>query len=87
MPADINEIKELAKRFSPDQIESCIIQQMKTGENVCLRNESTEYTIGELTKAEFIRGLTEKGMGLADAMRELARRMRLIQAGKEGEGK
>lgn len=87
MPSDISEIKELAKRFNPDQIESCIVQQMKTGENVCLRSQSTEFIISELAKAEFIRGLTEKGMGLADAMRELARRMRLIQAGKEGEGK
>jgi hypothetical protein len=76
---DIKEIRELAQRFSPDQIEQCIGQQLETGANVCLRNESTEKVINELAKAQFIRELTEQGMALPDALRELARRMREIQ--------
>jgi hypothetical protein len=76
---DIKEIRELAQRFSPDQIEQCIGQQLETGANVCLRSESTEKVINELAKAQFIRELTEQGMALPDALRELARRMREIQ--------
>jgi len=83
MDMDVREIKELAKRFSPEEIEGCITQQIKTGENVCLKNEPAQKTIDELSKAEFIKGLIEKGMSLADALRELAKKMRLLQKGFE----
>ncbi len=76
----LSEIKELAKRFSPEEIEGCITQQLETGENICLRDESTERIINELSKARFIRDLMDKGYSLADALRELARRIRQIQA-------
>ncbi len=75
------EIKELARRFTPEQIESCITQQIETGENVCLRSESAEKVIRELAKAEFIKRQMASGMSLADALRELARRMRQAQKG------
>ncbi len=84
MGIDISEIKELAKRFSPEEIEGCITQQIETGENVCLKDESSEKVINELSKAEFVRDLMEKGMNLADALRELAKRMRRIQGVAEG---
>lgn len=45
---DIKEIKELIKKFSPKQIEGCITQQIETGENICLRDASSEKIIGEL---------------------------------------
>lgn len=76
---DIREIKQLSERYAPEQIEGCISQQMETGRNVCLRNETTETIINELSKAQFIRELIDKGMTMADALRELARRMRMLQ--------
>ena len=76
---DIKEIRELARRFSPEQIEQCIGQQIETGANVCLRDEATEKIINELAKAQFIRELLEKGMSFPDALRKLARRMRELQ--------
>jgi len=85
MDLDIKEIKELARKFRPEEIEGCITQQLKSGENICLRDESSEKIINELSKAEFVRRLMEKGMGLPDALRELARRMRVVQKGFEGE--
>jgi hypothetical protein len=78
MTLDLKEIRELAKRFSPEQIECCIEQQLETGSNVCIRNESEEKMINELAKAQFIRERIEEGLSLADALRDLARRMRLI---------
>lgn len=82
---NVREIRDLAKKFSPDQIEECITQQIETGENVCLRDYSTQVVVGELAKAEFIKKLMGDGMSLADALRELARRMRLLheQSGVE----
>lgn len=77
---DIREIREIAKRFTPEEIEGCITEQMETGKNICLLSDTTEKTINELAKAEFVRNLMDKeGMSLADALRELARRMRLLQ--------
>jgi phosphoribosyl-ATP pyrophosphohydrolase len=78
---DVREIKELAKKFSPEQIEGCIGQELETGANVCLRDESSEKVVNELAKAQFVRALVEKGVPLADALRELARRMRQVQQG------
>ncbi|MEW6713699.1 MAG: hypothetical protein AB1306_01235 [Nitrospirota bacterium] len=34
MQINIKEIKELARRFSSEQIESCITQQLDIGENI-----------------------------------------------------
>lgn len=86
---DIQHIREIAKRFTPEQIEGCITQQLETGMNVCHIDETTEKTINELAKAEVVRELMDQGMDLADALRELARRMRLVQAilkQREGNG-
>lgn len=81
MDIDIKEIKEIAKRFSPEQIEGCITKQIETGENICLRSQSAEKIINELAKAEFVKVLMGKGLSLADALREIAKRMRQTQKG------
>ncbi|HBG93319.1 MAG: hypothetical protein A3J81_03475 [Nitrospirae bacterium RIFOXYB2_FULL_43_5] len=81
MATEVREIKELAKKFTPEQIERCIMQQIETGENICLRNESAEKIINELSKAEYVKRLMRKGMTIADALRELASRMRQMQKG------
>lgn len=81
MDSLIKEIKELATKFSPEEIEGCISQQLETGENICLRDESSERIISELAKAQFVRQLIEDGFSLADALRELAGKMRQIQQG------
>lgn len=86
---DIQHIREIAKKFTPEQIERCITQQLETGTNVCHIDETTEKTINELAKAEVVRELMNQGMDMADAFRELARRMRLVQAvvkKREGDG-
>ncbi len=87
MDIDIKEIKEVAKKYSPEQIESCITQQVETGENICLEDGVSEKIINELAKAKVVRSFIENGMCLADALRELARKMRLVQKGFEGEEK
>jgi hypothetical protein len=78
---DIKQIRDIAKKYTPEEIEGCITQQIETGDNVCLTDVNSEKIINELSKAEVIRQLMNEGMGLADALRELARRMRLAQEG------
>ncbi|GER93874.1 hypothetical protein A45J_1631 [hot springs metagenome] len=75
----IKEIKELAKKFTPEQIEGCISQQMHEGTNVCDISGTTEQVINDLSKARFVRDLMDKRMSMTDAVRELAKRIRLVQ--------
>jgi uncharacterized protein YoaH (UPF0181 family) len=78
---DTKSIREIAKRFTPEKIESCISQQIGTGQNICLTDANSEKIINELSKAEVVRELIDQGMSMGDALRELARRMRLVQSG------
>jgi len=78
---DIKHIREIAKKYAPEQIEGCISEQMETGKNICLTDETSEKIINELSKAEVVSELMDQGLDLADALRELARRMRLVQSG------
>ena len=84
MSDEVRQIKDIAQRYSPEEIESCITQQVETGKNICLTDEHSEKTINELAKAGVIKDLMSQGLGLSDALRELARRMRLLQAGFKG---
>ncbi len=76
---DIKEIRDLARRFTPEEIDGCINQQIREGENLCQVSGSTEHVVSELAKAEFVREMVDKGTPLNDAVRELARRIRLSQ--------
>lgn len=80
---DIREIRKIAERFTPEEIEGCITRQIETGKNICIESEATDKIVNELSKAVFIRELMEQGMTLADSLRELARRMRRLQEGSE----
>jgi len=77
----IKEIRELATRFTPEQIEGCIIQQIEEGTNICDVKGPTEHVINELSKAAFVRELMETGMTVNEAVRDLAKRIRLVQQG------
>lgn len=84
MALRIKEIKALADRFTPEQIEGCISEQMETGRNVCLMNSTNEKIIDELAKAEYVRDLMDRGVALPDALRQLAQQMRRLQTGYDG---
>jgi len=64
---DIKHIREIANKYTPEQIEGCITQQIETGKNVCLTDETSEKIINELSKADVVRELMDQGMNLADA--------------------
>lgn len=73
------EIRALAQRFSPDELEACIREQLDKGANVCEPSGRTEEIVGVLAKAEFVKVLMAKGATLPAAMRELGRRIRAVQ--------
>jgi Family of unknown function (DUF6952) len=79
--AAVREVRELAKRFTPEEIEACIKQHLEEGTNICEVRGEIEKVIGELANAQFVKELMGKGMSVTDAVRELARRIRLVQKG------
>lgn len=84
MTGDIHvaEIRELAKRFSADQIEHCMELVLQQQDNPCFDTREAEEAMNVLAKAEFVKSQMERGDTLAEAMRELGRRIRAAQ----GEG-
>ena len=73
-----SEIKALVEKYSPEQLETCIGQQLEKGENLCNVVDQTDTVIAELSKATVIRELMGQGMSFSEALRELGRRIRAV---------
>lgn len=73
------EVRALAQRFGPDELEACIRDQLEEGANVCESSGRTEEIVGVLAKAEFVKARMAQGATLPEAMRELGRRIRAVQ--------
>jgi len=77
------ELKKIVEKYSSEQLEACIRQQLEKGENSCEVIEEGNEIITDLSKAEVVRELMEQqGMKFSDALRELGRRIRAVY-GKE----
>lgn len=76
------DLKKITEKYSSDQLEACIRQQLDKGENACEIVDRTDSVIEELSKAEVVRELMDQGMKFSDALRELGRRIRAVY-GKE----
>ncbi|WP_297455129.1 hypothetical protein [Persephonella sp.] len=79
---NIREIKELASKFTPEQLENCILQTIQEGKNECEITGDVEEVVNTLAKAQTVRELMEQGMSQMEAIRELARRIRQVQGGQ-----
>jgi len=77
------ELKKIVEKYSSEQLEACIRQQLEKGENACEVIDEANKVIEELSKAEVMRELMEQGMKFSDALRELGRRIRAVY-GKDG---
>jgi len=80
---DTKELKRLTEKFTLEQLEACIRQQVEKGENACDIVDEHDEVITALSKAEVVRELMEQGMTFPNALRELGRRIRAVY-GKEG---
>jgi hypothetical protein len=77
---NIKEIKELAKKFTPEQLDNCITQAIENdGKSECYIGDDVLEVVNTLAKAQTVRELMEQGMSEIEAIRELARRIRKIQ--------
>ncbi len=72
------EFKKIVEKYSSEQLEACIRQQLEKGENACEVIEEGDKVIEDLSKAEVMRELMDQGMKFSDALRELGRRIRAV---------
>jgi len=79
MGINLKEIKELAKKYSVEEIEACINETIESGKSHCEVSGDTIEMLNTLAKAQYVRELMDKGYSQIDAIRELAKRMREIQ--------
>jgi cell fate (sporulation/competence/biofilm development) regulator YmcA (YheA/YmcA/DUF963 family) len=77
------ELKKLAEKFTPQQLEACIRQQLDKGENACEIADGTDEVITALSKAEVVRELMDRGMTFSEALRELGKKIRAIYSTEE----
>ena len=78
-PFPITEIRELAKQFNAGAIEECIELALQNRENPCYSRGEQEDIMNVLAKVNFVKVQMQRGLSLAQAMRELGKRMRVIQ--------
>ncbi|HEX9020217.1 MAG TPA: hypothetical protein VF903_03045 [Nitrospirota bacterium] len=72
------DLKKIVEKYSAEQLEACIGQQLDKGENACEIVDENDGAIAELSKAEVVRELMDQGMKFSDALRELGRRIRAV---------
>jgi hypothetical protein len=82
---DSKELKKITERFSLEQLESCIQQQLAKGKNECTSADSTNEVIETLSKADVVREMMDQGMTFTDALRELGRKIRAVYGKDEGD--
>lgn len=77
----IQHVRELAEKYSHDELERCIDQQIMEGTNSCQCCETAEETVNVLSKASWIKKQIEDGhcQSVTDAIRKLAASMRAVQ--------
>jgi hypothetical protein len=80
---DSRELKRLTEKYSIDQLETCISQQLEKGENACELVDEEDKMIAELSEATVVRELMNSGMKFSEALRELGRRIRTIYSKEE----
>jgi hypothetical protein len=76
---NIREIRDVANRFDTNSIESCIQLAMENKENPCYSAFELEDAMNVLAKANFVKSQMEQGMSLAEAIRDLGKRIRSVQ--------
>ena len=73
---ETKELKNLVNKYSLQQLETCILQQLEKGENECNVVDPADDVVNELSKAEVVREMMDQGKSFSEALRELGRRIR-----------
>jgi hypothetical protein len=77
------DLKKIVDKYSSEQLETCIRQQLEKGENACEIVDEKDEVIASLSKAEVVRELMDQGRTFAEALRELGKRIRAVYGNEE----
>jgi len=75
----IAEIRELAKQFDADSIQQCMERARQNKPNPCYTAGEQEEVMNVLAKADFVTAQIQQGRSMAEAIRELGKRVRSLQ--------
>lgn len=79
---EAKELKKITEKYSIEQLEACIHQQLDKGNNACDIVDKDDEVIAALSRAEVVREIMDQGKTFSEALRELGRRIRAVY-GKE----
>lgn len=81
---NIKEIKELAKKYTTEQLDNCITQAIENqGKSDCKIGDDVLEVVNTLAKAQTVRQLMDQGYSEIEAIRELAKRIRQAQGAEK----
>jgi len=73
----IKEVRVLADNYSQNKLEDCLNLAINNSANPCFSTTSNDDVVSTLAKASFVRKQIDQGKSLSEAMRELAKRIRV----------
>lgn len=73
---DVKEIRELAAKYSFDELEQLVEEMLSTEGEAIQTNPERSELFNSLVKAEAVRKFMDQGMTQGEAIRELGRKMR-----------
>ncbi len=76
-------VRELASRYSHDELEHCITQQLTDGVNPCLAENDPDTVVAILAQASYVSEWVKKGFSLPQGMRALGAQRRQFSGGKK----
>ena len=76
MKNQITQIKNVLSAFMPNEITTCLDDQIQLGCNRCIIETDSMAMINILTTANYISGLVAQGYSMKDALRKLGSQMR-----------
>ncbi len=75
----LTEVRDLAKQFDTNEIAQCMELALQNKQNPCYTTGKLEEVMNVLAKASFVKAQTQLGRSIAEAMRELGKRVRSLQ--------
>jgi len=83
----MKDVREMAEKYSHKELEQCIEDQLKSGNNTCFTGSTVEETMNVLSKASYIKQLVEEGKSesIMDGLRKMAASIRSLAENKKEE--
>ena len=76
--SSMSDVRELATRYDNEALATCMKQALNDRSNSCYSALNSTNVINVLARASFVKQLQTDGLSIAEAIRELGKRMRAL---------